>query len=117
MCPTPAVSWVACASPDRSTADRENPMSTEAQRRRAHEAFEETFGAEVAEFVMEHLSPVPWTDVARQAAITGVRAEIQCLRAAMHGPHAELTGGSAAVRGEIADLRGELRSQRPQRIA
>jgi hypothetical protein len=85
-------------------------MSTEAQRRRTHEAFEEAFGAEVAEFVMEHLSPVPWTDVARQADITGVHAEIQGLRA-------EMTGGFAAVTGEIAELRGELRSQLPKLIA
>jgi hypothetical protein len=66
---------------------------TDHTRRRIHAAFEEHFGADIAEALMELLPSSGWSDLARSSDITAVRGEI------------------AQVRGELADLRGELKGE------
>jgi len=86
-CHRAAVTLVSCASPLHAYAREGLAMSIDSQRRLMREAFEQHFGAEVAEIVMDHLLPIPWADVARQESLDAL---------------------GVSLRGEIAQLRGEL---------
>ena len=77
---------------------------TDHTRRRLYAAFEEHFGQDLADALMELLPPGGWSDVARQSDILATRGEI----AEVRGEIAQVRGEISEVRGEISEVRGEV---------
>jgi len=83
-------------------------MSIDSQRRLIREAFEEHFGAEIADAVMDHLLPVPWAEVARQESLDALGVSIRGEIAQLRG---EVLGELGKLDGKIGNLDGKIDAQ------
>lgn len=97
-------------------------MATDRDRRQLFVALEATLGEGPASTLMHLLPAQGWDDVARQADLAVLRAdltgEMAELRAELKGEMAELRGEMRAFRGEVtgelAELRAKIDSQIPK---
>lgn len=71
-------------------------MFTDDDRRRLHDALDQSIGHDAAAILMAHLPPVGWADLATKGDLAELRGELKS---------------------EIADLRTEVRGQLPKLIA
>jgi hypothetical protein len=92
-------------------------MLSDAQRHDLYTAALNTWGPGPADALMSVIPPSPWSDVARESDLAGIRGEMAELRGEMAELRGEMAELRAEVRAEIAQLRAHVDAQLPKLFA